>query len=91
MDGYYTYIIEAMDGSLYAGFTVNLLNRFKVHEEGKGARYLRGKRKPRRFVFVAKFNTLSEAMRKENLIKKLSRNRKLELIESDDNQLSTLL
>ena len=38
---WFVYLIECSDGSLYAGITVDLESRFKAHQEGRGARYMR--------------------------------------------------
>jgi putative endonuclease len=37
----YVYIVECADGSLYTGWTVDVEQRVKVHNAGRGARYTR--------------------------------------------------
>src|SRR4249919_2071343 len=43
------YLLECMDGSLYAGITNDLERRYAMHAAGKGARYTRS-HPPRRIV-----------------------------------------
>lgn len=76
---YYTYLLKCSDGSLYCGFTTDLENREKVHNMGKGAKYTRS-RLPVKIVYSEKYETKSEALMRENAIKKLTRAQKEELI-----------
>ena len=64
-----TYILKCSDNSLYTGWTNDIKHRLKMHNEGKGAKYTRG-RGP------------VEAMSKEAKIKRLTRKEKLLLIEN---------
>ncbi|GGJ89304.1 UPF0213 protein YazA [Lentibacillus kapialis] len=73
------YILKCADDTLYTGYTNNLEQRVQMHEEGKGAKYTRG-RGPFQVVFVEKFETKEDALRKEHEIKQLSRKGKAELI-----------
>lgn len=73
------YILECGDGSLYTGYTNNLSKRMKLHEEGKGAKYTRG-RGPLSLAFYKPFETKEEAMREEYRIKKLPRREKEKLV-----------
>lgn len=75
----YTYIVECADGTLYTGWTNDLENRIKTHNEGKGAKYTRS-RLPVRLVYYETFRSKSEAMIREYQIKQMSRFEKLELI-----------
>ena len=74
----YTYIVECSDGSLYTGWTNNIEKRILAHNEGRGARYTRG-RTPVRLVHLEEFETKEEAMSREFAIKQLTRKQKLEL------------
>ncbi len=40
---HYFYVLECQDESYYAGYTNNLEHRVKVHNQGKGAKYTRGR------------------------------------------------
>ena len=76
----YTYIVECKDGTLYTGWTNNLEKRLRAHNEGKGAKYTKSRR-PVTLVYQESFDTKEEAMRREYAIKRLSRKKKMELIE----------
>ena len=75
------YIIEATDGSLYTGVTTDLDRRWREHTgTGRGAKFFRGSRQPRRIRYSESVPGRSEALRREVAIKRLSRAEKLELI-----------
>ena len=74
------YILKCKDGSYYTGYTNDLEKRFKKHEEGKGAKYTRG-RGPLKLVFQQAFPTKQEAMRMEFAVKKLNRAQKERMIK----------
>ena len=76
-----TYILRCSDNSLYTGWTNDITHRLKMHNEGKGAKYTRG-RGPVELVYLEEFETKQEAMSKEAKIKHLSRKEKLQLVES---------
>ena len=75
------YILICVDGSFYTGYTKNIDNRAKLHACGKGARYTK-MHKPQSLVYVEKFGTRSEAMKREKRIKKLNHSQKLKLADS---------
>jgi predicted GIY-YIG superfamily endonuclease len=77
--GWYVYIIEASDGSLYTGVTTDVERRFNEHCGTKGARFFRG-RKPIKVVYTENHPDRGSAQRREAEIKKLKRVCKLELI-----------
>ena len=76
-----TYILKCSDNSLYTGCTNDIKHRLKMHNEGKGAKYTRG-RGPVQLVYLEEFDTKQEAMSKEAKIKRLTRKEKLLLIEN---------
>ena len=77
---WYVYIIKASDDSLYTGVTTDVSRRFDEHCSGdKGARYFRG-RKPQEVVYTETHPDRGSALRREAVIKKLTRVGKLELI-----------
>jgi len=78
--GYYTYMIECADGTLYTGWTTDITQRIETHNLGKGAKYTRA-RLPVRLLASWCFETKSEAMKWEWQLKRLSRNEKLRLLE----------
>ena len=76
-----TYILKCNDNSLYTGWTNDITHRLKMHNEGNGAKYTRG-RGPVELVYLEEFETKQEAMSREAKIKRLTRKEKLLLIET---------
>ena len=77
---YYVYILKCRDGSLYTGITCNLEKRLAEHNQGNGSKYVRS-RLPAEPVYVLGCPSKSQALKTELFIKKLSRQKKLQLIE----------
>ena len=77
------YILRCGDGSLYTGWTNDLQRRVKMHAEGKGGKYTRS-HLPVELVYTEEFETSHDARSREVMIKKLSREQKLRLIERKD-------
>ncbi|WP_068675861.1 GIY-YIG nuclease family protein [Oceanobacillus sp. Castelsardo] len=75
------YMLRCKDNSLYTGYTNNLENRLKAHRDGKGAKYTRG-RGPFQVVYIEKFETKEEALKREYEVKQLKRKGKLLLIQN---------
>lgn len=78
-DEHYFYVVSCKDESLYAGYTNDLERRIRLHNEGKGAKYTRG-RGPVRLVFTKKYPTKSEALKAEYAFKQLKRKEKVQYI-----------
>ena len=78
---YYVYIIRCEGGSFYTGYTKDLGCRIMSHMNGKGARYTRMHR-AQKLVYFEEFPSVSEAMKNEKRIKKLSHHQKLELMRN---------
>ena len=76
---YYLYILLCKNNKLYTGIALDVEARFLLHKEGRGAKYTQ-RNKPIKIVYREKFNSLSEAMKREIQIKKLSRRNKEDLI-----------
>lgn len=74
----YVYILECKDQSLYTGWTNDLEKRIKAHNEGRGAKYTKG-RGPVKLRYYEEYPTKEEAMKRECQIKKLTRAEKLSL------------
>ena len=78
---HYIYILECSDKTLYTGYTNDLENRLKAHNEGKGAKYTKS-RLPVKMVYSEAFDDKKEAMSREWFIKhRLTREEKLDLIK----------
>lgn len=78
----YVYIVECGDGSLYTGWTNHLQERVQAHNQGRGAKYTRG-RGPVKLVYYECFGTKEEALRREWAIKRMPRKEKQKLIQAD--------
>ena len=76
---HFMYVIECADGSLYTGYSPDVQARFATHQAGTGAKYTRG-RGPLNLLAVAEFPTKHDAMSAEYRFKRLSRDRKDELL-----------
>ena len=77
MGSYYVYIVECSDRTLYTGWTNDIEKRIQEHNNGKnGAKYTRGRR-PVTLIYRECCVNLSDALKREALIKKLSRKQKL--------------
>lgn len=79
----YTYILLCGDGTLYTGWTNHLEERVRAHNEGRGAKYTRG-RTPVKLVYYETSTTREVAMRREREIKRMDRRGKLRLIASGE-------
>ena len=80
---FYVYILQCMDGSFYTGYTKDIDERTKQHQNGTGAKYTKSHR-PQRVAYVELFGTRGAAMKREREIKKLSHQQKLALVISQD-------
>ena len=72
-------MLECSDNSIYTGITKNIEKRIKMHESGKGAKYLRG-RLPIKLLHIEVFLSRSDASKREILIKKMNHKEKRKLI-----------
>jgi len=79
---HYFYVLECRDGSYYAGYTNNLHVRVQKHNEGKGAKYTRG-RTPVKLIYFRRYETKREALQAEYYFKQLSRRKKEQFIEKE--------
>lgn len=82
MKNWTVYLLRCKDNTLYTGITTDLDARVIVHNEGKGAKYTRG-RGPVEVVWSREGLSQSEALIQEAQIKKLSRAQKEELCRKD--------
>ena len=87
---WFVYMILCSDNTLYTGISNDVLRRFSQHADKQGAKYFRG-RSPKRLVYVEGGHDHSSAAKREVVIKKLSRDRKMQLIESVLNEAERFL
>lgn len=77
---YYLYIVKCSDKTLYTGITVDLKRRIREHNSSPlGAKYTK-QRRPVKLVYFREFYNRSLASKEEIKIKKLSREKKFEII-----------
>ena len=75
------YILECNDGTLYTGYTTDIKRRVMEHNEGKASKYTRS-RLPVHCVYSEEYRDKSQALKREQAIKKLSRPQKLDIIST---------
>jgi putative endonuclease len=80
MAAWFVYVVRCNDGTLYTGIARDVDARIGKHNQGKGARYTRG-RGPVALVHKERKRSHGAALRREAAIKALPRDRKLELGE----------
>ena len=79
-NNHYFYVLECADGSYYAGYTNDVNKRLRTHNDGKGAKYTRGRR-PVVLRYVEEYQTKTEAMQAEYRFKQLSRSTKERIVQ----------
>ena len=82
MNGFFIYILECADKSLYVGCTNNLEKRLKQHNDSKWGAHYTKIRRPVFLIYSENFSTLKEARRREAEIKGWRREKKLKLVEA---------
>jgi predicted GIY-YIG superfamily endonuclease len=75
---WFVYLLRCGDDTLYCGIALDVEARLKQHEEGKGAKYTRG-RGPLAVVYCEACDTKAAALRREREVKRLPRAAKLRL------------
>jgi len=84
MNKWFVYIVECADGTLYTGITTDLQRRLLEHNYGsRSAKYTRSRR-PVRMLWNIEVENRSEASKKEARIKKMTRAKKLDMINEKD-------
>ncbi|MDB5265662.1 MAG: endonuclease containing a domain [Parcubacteria group bacterium] len=80
MAQYYVYILECADGTLYVGSTNDIQKRLRAHngELPGGARYTSGRR-PVTLRYSEACTDRSAALKREHVVKNLSRSEKLKI------------
>ena len=86
---HYTYMLRCKDNTYYTGYTNNLEKRVKAHNEGKGAKYTKG-RGPVELIYYEEYEDKQTAMRREWEIKQLTRSEKDALRRTKNEQKTNL-
>lgn len=78
---FYTYMVECADGSLYTGWTMDLVQRVAKHngQIPGGAKYTRARR-PVKLVWYTAFKRKQEAQSMEYQVKRMPREQKRALV-----------
>ena len=79
---WFVYMLRCGDGSLYTGYTDDVLRRLAVHQSGKGGKYTRS-HLPLELVYQEELPDKSAALRREAEIKRLPREKKLALLPEE--------
>ncbi|MCF6765742.1 GIY-YIG nuclease family protein [Thiotrichales bacterium 19S3-7] len=84
MSVYYVYILECKNNAFYTGYTTDLERRYQEHCDGKAAKFTRSF-PPKRIAKYWKLedSSVSEALKLECAIKKLSRQQKVDIIQDN--------
>jgi putative endonuclease len=77
---YYLYILRCNDQTLYTGITNDIDKRVATHNQGKASRYTRV-RLPVKVVYVEECGSRSLALKREYLVKKLSKPEKEKMVQ----------
>jgi len=78
---FHVYIVVCADGTYYTGSTGDLQKRIALHNKGRGAKYLRGKR-PVELVYARKYCYYKLAVTAERKIKQFTRRQKEKLMNA---------
>ena len=81
---YYVYIVECSDGTYYTGYTTDISRRIDEHNYStkKSAKYTRSRR-PVRLLYYEEYASVSDALKREYKIKKLSKKQKITLVNTN--------
>lgn len=76
---YITYILHCSDNSLYTGSTNDMEKRLHEHNHLKSGAHYTKIRRPVELVYSERFDTMSEARKREYVIKQMTREEKMVL------------
>ncbi|MHB8473702.1 MAG: GIY-YIG nuclease family protein [Gammaproteobacteria bacterium] len=79
MTEWFVYLLRCADDSLYTGISNDVVARVLAHNDGKGAKYTRGRR-PVALVYVEAAADRACAQQREAAIKRLPRAAKWQLV-----------
>jgi putative endonuclease len=78
---HFVYILRCADGTLYTGYAKDPVERARMHNRGRGAKYTAG-RLPVRLLYSEGSASHGDALRREREIKRLSRAEKRALVKA---------
>ena len=77
---YYIYLLRCADNSLYCGQTKDLQRRIEEHNSNNSKSKYTKVRRPVKLVYFEKYRTLSKVLKRECEIKKMTKEKKENLI-----------
>ncbi len=77
---YFTYILQCADDTYYIGSTNDLDRRLHQHNHAKGGAHYTKIRRPVVLKYSEHFETMSEARKREHVLKQLTRSEKEKLL-----------
>ncbi len=83
MKMYYVYLLRCADDTLYCGYTTDVQQRVKTHNDGKGAKYTKSRR-PVEVVYTEEFLSKTDALKRECAIKRMTREQKILMIQKKE-------
>ncbi len=86
---FFVYIIRCSDGSLYVGHTLDVQERVKAHNDGRGASWT-ASRRPVELVYQETHHTEQKAVARERQLKGWTHSKKFALINGDFARLKAL-
>ncbi len=86
----FVYLLRCADDSLYCGWTPDIAARIAAHKSGRGAKYTKS-HKVEELVYLELCEDKSAALKREAAIKKLPREKKIELCKEHANQTAALM
>jgi putative endonuclease len=86
---HFVYIVRCSDNSYYIGYTTNLNQRLKEHNEGSGGHNTKIKR-PVKLMYHEEYDNKYAALKRETQLKRWSRAKKEALIKGDFDSLKKL-
>jgi predicted GIY-YIG superfamily endonuclease len=79
---FFVYILRCSDGSRYVGHTLDVQERVKAHNDGRGA-WWTACRRPLQLLYQETFDTEQKAVARERQLKRWTHSKKLALINDD--------
>jgi predicted GIY-YIG superfamily endonuclease len=86
---FFVYIIRCSDGSPYIGHSLNIEERVRAHNDGRGSSWTAGRR-PVELDYQERCDTEQQAVVRELQFKRWTHNKKLSLINGDLARLKAL-
>ncbi|MCG7566904.1 GIY-YIG nuclease family protein [Pseudoalteromonas sp. CnMc7-15] len=87
---WWLYIVQTRHNHWYTGVSNDVVKRFEAHQQGKGAKNLRGKG-PLSLIFATPVGSRSDACKLEWQVKKMRRATKAHFIASTDNYAAAIV